>query len=115
MYKYFNRFGITGEWFNVDPEAVIAQALQTGAGPNVSDAYTINGLPGPLYNCSAQGIMSLTDKYTAAAIQVLKLLHGEVPLILLMKILVSQTILWTFHQNTKTMDSSQGKCQKKYV
>lgn len=47
-------FGIkTGEWFNVDPEAVISQALQTGAGPNVSDAYTINGLPGPLYNCSS--------------------------------------------------------------
>ncbi|XP_065853315.1 laccase-17-like [Euphorbia lathyris] len=42
-----------GEWFNVDPEAIIAQALQTGGGPNVSDAYTINGLPGPLYNCSS--------------------------------------------------------------
>ncbi|KAM0953516.1 putative laccase [Dioscorea sansibarensis] len=41
-----------GEWFNGDPEAVITQALQTGAGPNVSDAYTINGMPGPLYNCS---------------------------------------------------------------
>ncbi|CAL9039011.1 unnamed protein product [Musa banksii] len=43
---------IFGEWFNVDPEAIIAQALRTGAGPNISDAYTINGLPGPLYNCS---------------------------------------------------------------
>ncbi|KAF4392428.1 hypothetical protein G4B88_005387 [Cannabis sativa] len=38
---------IFGEWWNVDPEAVISQALQTGGGPNVSDAYTINGLPGP--------------------------------------------------------------------
>ncbi|KAK1270572.1 Laccase-17 [Acorus gramineus] len=46
---------IFGEWFNADPEAVISQALQTGGGPNVSDAYTINGLPGPLYNCSAKG------------------------------------------------------------
>ncbi|KAM0953515.1 putative laccase [Dioscorea sansibarensis] len=43
---------ILGEWFNADIEAVISQALQTGAGPNISDAYTINGLPGPLYNCS---------------------------------------------------------------
>ncbi|KAG9454655.1 hypothetical protein H6P81_007559 [Aristolochia fimbriata] len=43
---------IFGEWFNADPEAVINQALQTGGGPNVSDAYTINGLPGPLYSCS---------------------------------------------------------------
>ncbi|XP_023539539.1 laccase-17-like [Cucurbita pepo subsp. pepo] len=44
---------ILGEWFNVRPESVIQQALQTGAAPNVSDAYTINGLPGPLYNCSS--------------------------------------------------------------
>ncbi|KAG5002377.1 hypothetical protein JHK87_023449 [Glycine soja] len=44
---------IFGEWWNADPEAVITQALQIGGGPNVSDAYTINGLPGPLYNCSA--------------------------------------------------------------
>jgi laccase len=42
-----------GEWFNADPEAVIKQALQTGGGPNVSDAYTFNGFPGPTYNCSA--------------------------------------------------------------
>ncbi len=46
---------ISGEWWNVDCEAVISQALQTGGGPNVSDAYTINGLPGPLYNCSTKG------------------------------------------------------------
>ncbi|KAE8729519.1 Laccase-17 [Hibiscus syriacus] len=46
---------IFGEWFNADPEAVISQALQTGGGPNVSDAYTINDLPGPLHNCSAKG------------------------------------------------------------
>lgn len=44
-----------GEWFNTDTEAIISQALQTGGGPNVSDAYTINGLPGLLYNCSTKG------------------------------------------------------------
>ncbi|KAK8645644.1 hypothetical protein V6N13_119467 [Hibiscus sabdariffa] len=50
------------EWFNADPEAVISQALQTGGGPNVSDAYTINGLPGPLYNCSAKDTFKLKVK-----------------------------------------------------
>ncbi|KAK4849768.1 hypothetical protein QYF36_000629 [Acer negundo] len=50
---------IFGEWFNADPEAIIQQALQTGGGPNVSDAYTINGLPGPLYNCSAKDTFKL--------------------------------------------------------
>ncbi|KMT18357.1 hypothetical protein BVRB_2g025130 [Beta vulgaris subsp. vulgaris] len=53
---------IFGEWWNADPEAVIAQALQTGGGPNVSDAYTINGLPGPLYNCSARDTFMLSVK-----------------------------------------------------
>ncbi|OUZ99275.1 Multicopper oxidase [Macleaya cordata] len=50
---------IFGEWFNADTEAIINQALQTGAGPNVSDAYTFNGLPGPLYNCSAKDTFRL--------------------------------------------------------
>ncbi|KAI4354444.1 hypothetical protein L6164_003304 [Bauhinia variegata] len=53
---------IFGEWWNADPEAVISQALQTGGGPNVSDAYTINGLPGPLYNCSAKDTFKLKVK-----------------------------------------------------
>ncbi|PKU72796.1 laccase-10 [Dendrobium catenatum] len=51
-----------GEWFNADPETVIAQALQSGGGPNVSDAYTINGFPGPLYNCSANDTFKLKVK-----------------------------------------------------
>ncbi|XP_073149999.1 laccase-17-like [Henckelia pumila] len=50
---------IFGEWFNADTEAIISQALQTGGAPNVSDAYTINGLPGPLYNCSAKDTFKL--------------------------------------------------------
>ncbi|KAL2336629.1 hypothetical protein Fmac_011075 [Flemingia macrophylla] len=53
---------IFGEWWHADPEAVISQALQTGGGPNVSDAYTINGLPGPLYKCSANDTFKLKVK-----------------------------------------------------
>ncbi|XP_059430255.1 laccase-17-like [Corylus avellana] len=53
---------IFGEWWNVDTEAVITQAMQTGGGPNVSDAYTINGLPGLLYNCSAKDTFKLKVK-----------------------------------------------------
>ncbi|XP_047334249.1 laccase-17-like [Impatiens glandulifera] len=53
---------IFGEWFNADPEAIISQAIQTGGGPNVSDAYTINGLPGPLYNCSSKDTFKLKVK-----------------------------------------------------
>ncbi|KAM7512378.1 hypothetical protein LguiB_011253 [Lonicera macranthoides] len=49
-------------WFNTDTEAIINQALQEGGGPNVSNAYTINGLPGPLYNCSAKDTFKLRVK-----------------------------------------------------
>ncbi|KAL2471298.1 Laccase-17 [Abeliophyllum distichum] len=53
---------IFGEWWNADTEAVINQALQTGAAPNISDAYIINGFPGPLYNCSANQTFKLKVK-----------------------------------------------------
>jgi hypothetical protein len=35
---------------------VLRLADFTGAAPNVSDAYTINGQPGDLYRCSKQGL-----------------------------------------------------------
>jgi Multicopper oxidase len=53
---------VEGEWWKADTEAVIKQALQTGGGPNVSDAYTINGLPGLLYNCSEKGSGYMLNK-----------------------------------------------------
>ncbi|KAK1586926.1 hypothetical protein Q3G72_007611 [Acer saccharum] len=65
---------IFGEWFNTDTEAIISQALQTGGGPNVSDAYTINGLPGPLYNCSAKDTFKL--KVTPGKTYLLRLINA---------------------------------------
>jgi hypothetical protein len=46
---------IFGEWWAADTEDIMSKALKVGGAPNISDAYTINGLPGPLYNCSAKG------------------------------------------------------------
>nr|GEW15805.1 laccase-12-like [Tanacetum cinerariifolium] len=43
-----------GEWWDANPIDVIREATRTGAAPNVSDAYTINGQPGDLYNCSSK-------------------------------------------------------------
>ncbi|KAL8157869.1 hypothetical protein AgCh_002547 [Apium graveolens] len=54
--------GTYRESFNADTEAIIPQALQTGGGPNVSDAYTFNGLPGPLYNFSSKDTFKLKVK-----------------------------------------------------
>ncbi|KAL6967766.1 Laccase-3 [Sarracenia purpurea var. burkii] len=47
---------LLGEWWNRDPIDVLRQATFTGAAPNVSDAYTINGQPGDLYRCSRKGL-----------------------------------------------------------
>ncbi|KAI4352810.1 hypothetical protein L6164_007028 [Bauhinia variegata] len=45
---------ILGEWYKGDVPQIINAALQSGGEPNVSDAYTINGEPGDLYNCSRE-------------------------------------------------------------
>ncbi|KAL1348232.1 hypothetical protein HN51_024202 [Arachis hypogaea] len=45
---------ILGEWWDANPIDVLRQAQQTGAAPNISDAYTINGQPGDLYKCSTK-------------------------------------------------------------
>ncbi|OIT03641.1 PREDICTED: laccase-12-like isoform X1 [Nicotiana attenuata] len=45
---------LLGEWWDANPIDVIRQATRTGAAPNVSDAYTINGQPGDLYRCSSK-------------------------------------------------------------
>ncbi|KAL3518168.1 hypothetical protein ACH5RR_020757 [Cinchona calisaya] len=51
---------ILGEWWDRDIISVLRQALFTGAAPNVSDAYTINGQPGDLYRCSSKGTFKVS-------------------------------------------------------
>lgn len=46
---------ILGEWWKSDVEAVINEAMKSGAAPNVSDAHTINGHPGSVSSCPSQG------------------------------------------------------------
>ena len=41
-----------GEWWNNDVEEIEKQGNQMGLPPNMSDAHTINGKPGPLFPCS---------------------------------------------------------------
>ncbi|XP_054796794.1 laccase-3-like [Prosopis cineraria] len=45
---------LLGEWFGRDPVSLLRMTQFTGAPPNVSLAYTINGQPGDLYRCSSQ-------------------------------------------------------------
>ncbi|KAL3614074.1 Laccase-11 [Castilleja foliolosa] len=43
---------VLGEWWNNDVEEIVKQGNKLGLPPNVSDAHTINGKPGPLFPCS---------------------------------------------------------------
>ncbi|KAH6805957.1 laccase 8 [Perilla frutescens var. frutescens] len=51
---------VLGEWWNADIMDVEREAVSTGAPPNVSNAYTINGQPGDLYPCSSNDTFRLT-------------------------------------------------------
>ncbi|WJX38518.1 laccase [Trifolium repens] len=50
---------LLGEWWDRNPIDVVRQAQRTGAAPNISDAYTINGQPGDLYKCSTKGTTTI--------------------------------------------------------
>lgn len=54
---------IAGEWWNGDVDEVENEMMKYGGGPNSSDAYTINGLPGPFYPCSNKGIQELIFRH----------------------------------------------------
>ncbi|MQL77104.1 hypothetical protein Taro_009497 [Colocasia esculenta] len=45
---------VLGEWWKSDVEAVINAATKSGRASNVSDAHTINGLPGPTPTCPSE-------------------------------------------------------------
>ncbi|PPS18988.1 hypothetical protein GOBAR_AA01580 [Gossypium barbadense] len=50
--KPYREVPILLEWWNANVVDVENQALAVGIGPNISNAYTINGWPGDLYPCS---------------------------------------------------------------
>ncbi|XP_074290474.1 laccase-17-like [Silene latifolia] len=87
---------IFGEWWNNDTEAVIAQALQTGGGPNVSDAYTFNGYPGPLYN-SCTGAKGMADTYK------LKIKPGRTYLLRLINAALNDDLFFSIANHTITV------------
>ncbi|KAK7293040.1 hypothetical protein RJT34_15901 [Clitoria ternatea] len=92
-----------GEWWNADPEAVIRQALQTGGGPNVSDAYTINGLPGPFYNCSNKDTFKLKVK------------PGKIYLLRLINAALNDELFFSIANHTLTVVEADAVYVKPFV
>nr|GMD46507.1 laccase-7-like [Ipomoea batatas] len=52
-----------GEWWNSNVIDVDEQGKLTGVGPNMSDAFTINGQPGDLYPCSSDSTYKMNVVY----------------------------------------------------
>lgn len=51
-----HNFGnMAGEYWNQDVVQLERTTVASGGNPPVADAYTINGHPGPNYNCSKNG------------------------------------------------------------
>ncbi|XP_031276768.1 laccase-14-like [Pistacia vera] len=53
---------VLGSWYKQDVPEMLTNVLK-GVIPNVSDAYTINGQPGDLYNCSNDSTYRLKVKF----------------------------------------------------
>ncbi|CDP01151.1 unnamed protein product [Coffea canephora] len=54
---------ILAEWWKSDVQTVLSEFLSNGGGPNVSDAFLINGQPGDLYPCSKPDTFKLAVEY----------------------------------------------------
>ncbi|KAE8692878.1 Laccase-12 [Hibiscus syriacus] len=67
---------VLGEWWNANVMDVDREAIALGSGPNISDAYTINGLPGDLYPCSRHKMYKL--KVKPGKTYLLRIINGAV-------------------------------------
>ncbi|GMH00694.1 hypothetical protein Nepgr_002533 [Nepenthes gracilis] len=69
---------IIGEWWKVDIQTLYYAFLRTGGDPNTSDALTINGQPGDLYNCSSQDTFKIAvDKGKTYMLRIINVMMQE--------------------------------------
>ncbi|KAG9453248.1 hypothetical protein H6P81_006152 [Aristolochia fimbriata] len=64
---------LAGQWWDANVVDVENEALASGRGPNVSDAYTINGKPGALYSCAKE---SFSMKVSAGKTYLLRIINA---------------------------------------
>ncbi|KAJ7553660.1 hypothetical protein O6H91_06G107700 [Diphasiastrum complanatum] len=93
---------LLGEWWKANVEDVETSALQNGTGPAIADAYTINGLPGPLYNCSS------TDTY------LLKVKPKRTYLLRIVNAALNSELFFTVAKHTLTVVEIDGDYTKPF-
>ncbi|KAI3731174.1 hypothetical protein L1987_62358 [Smallanthus sonchifolius] len=94
---------ILGEWWDANPIDVIREATRTGAAPNVSDAYTINGQPGDLYKCSSQDTVKV------------RVDSGETSLIRVINAALNQQLFFTIANHKLTVVGADASYVKPFT
>ncbi|PIA64354.1 hypothetical protein AQUCO_00100081v1 [Aquilegia coerulea] len=94
---------LLGEWWNVNPIHVVNRALRTGTAPNVSDAYTINGQPGDLYNCSEKNTVTIPVE------------SGETNLLRVINSAMNQQLFFTVANHNLTVVATDASYVKPFI
>ncbi|KAI8556801.1 hypothetical protein RHMOL_Rhmol05G0283600 [Rhododendron molle] len=89
--KYTYKFTITGEWWNANIMDIENQALADGYGANISEAFTINGQLGDLYNCSSFGTYKL------------KVVQGKIYLLRIINVALYSELFFKIANHTMTV------------
>ncbi|KAL8027042.1 hypothetical protein ABFX02_14G069700 [Erythranthe guttata] len=93
---------LLGEWWDRDIISVLRQSKFTGAAPNVSDAYTINGQPGDLYRCSKKE----TTKFNVRS--------GETVLLRIINAALDQELFFTVANHMLTVVGNDAAYNKPF-
>ncbi|KAL8172340.1 hypothetical protein V2J09_024144 [Rumex salicifolius] len=105
---------LLGEWWMADPVQVVRQATRTGAAPNVSDAYTINGQPGDLYNCSYQDLKSPHFGFLLAETVIVPIESGEIHLLRVINAALNQELFFSVANHLMTVVGADASYLKPF-
>ncbi|KAI4306503.1 hypothetical protein L6164_029775 [Bauhinia variegata] len=94
---------LLGEWWDTNPIDVVREATRTGAAPNVSDTYTINGQPGDLYKCSSKDTT------------IIPIAPGETNLLRLINAALNQPLFFTVANHKLTVVGADASYLKPFT
>ncbi|KAK9289428.1 hypothetical protein L1049_007583 [Liquidambar formosana] len=94
---------LLGEYWNANVIDVENQGLATGAAPNISDAFTINGRPGDLYACSHKHIHKI------------KVVHGKTYLLRIINAALNNELFFKIANHKMTVVAMDASYTDPYV
>ncbi|KAG8371527.1 hypothetical protein BUALT_Bualt13G0097200 [Buddleja alternifolia] len=106
---------LLGEWWDRDIISVLRQAQFTGAAPNVSNAYTINGQPGDLYKCSSRSILIYSFFIGALDTTKFYVNSGETVLLRIINAALNQELFFTVANHMLTVVGNDAAYNKPFT